>query len=245
MKNKITKKQKEIIVLLYRFRFLNRYQIQQILNHKKPHRINQWLKSLVDKKIIGKNYSKKIGDNTKPAIYYLAVKSKSYLADQLKEDDKLIKRIYGESKRSLRFINHCLISANFYLELKKTHLSKDIFFYTKVDLLSHDYLPDNLPDAYVAIKEGKDIKRYFFEIIDQDTPRFAIRAKIKQYLDYYDNNTWQEVTKHPFPRILILCPNKVIKKYLSNFIPRIAAEENQPDVNFYLSAKLSKWWSAV
>ena len=75
--NNITKKQLEIITLLYRFRFLNRLQIQKLLNQKQKNRINYWLKDLYDKKIIGRNYSKKFGDNIKPAVYYLKTKSKT------------------------------------------------------------------------------------------------------------------------------------------------------------------------
>ncbi|MDD4136218.1 MAG: replication-relaxation family protein [Candidatus Shapirobacteria bacterium] len=240
--NNLTKKQLEIITLLYRFRFLNRSQIQQLLNHKKISQINIWLKNLNDRKIIGRNYSNKLGDNIKPAIYFLKTKSKNYLVNQLEKDDKLMKRIYGEKNRSQKFINHCLLSADFYLSLKKSHLPEEIFFYTKVDLINHDYLPLNHPDAYVAIKNGKRIKRYFLEIIDEGTPRFVIRAKIKQYLEYYSDNTWQEVTHHPFPKILILCPNDLIKKYLYTFIPRIMEEEGQEEIDFYLSTEPSNRW---
>ena len=120
MNNNITKKQTDIIELIYRFRFLSRWQIQRLLNHKQPNRINQWLKEMTEGKIINRNYSKKLGNNIKPAIYYLATKSKNYLKDKLEKDNQLMKRIYGEKKRSAKFINHCLLSADFYLNLKKT-----------------------------------------------------------------------------------------------------------------------------
>ena len=241
-KNKLTKKQLEILILLYRFRFLNRIQIQQLLNHKDPKCINTWLKDLYDKKIIGRNYSTKPIEINKPAIYYLKTKSKSYLKDQLEEDNKMMKRIYGEKKRTPKFVNHCLLSADFYLDLKKSYTPEEIFFYTKIDLINHDYLPPNHPDAYVATKKSKKTKRYFLEIVDEGTPRFIIRAKIKQYLEYYDANTWQEITNHPFPKILILCPNDLIKKFLHSFIPRIMTEENQKKIDFYLSTKPSNRW---
>ena len=240
--NNITKKQLEIIILVYRFRFLNRLQIQKLLNQKQKNRINYWLKDLYDKKIIGRNYSKKFGDNIKPAVYFLKSKSKNYLIDQVEKDTKLTERIYGEKNRSQKFINHCLLSADFYLNLKKSPEDRQIYFYTKIDLLDHDYLPSSHPDAYVATKKNKRLKRYFFEIIDEGTPRFIIRAKIKQYLEYYSDNTWQEVTKHPFPKILILCPNDLIKNYLHSFIPRIIVEEDQEEVDFYLSIKPSNRW---
>lgn len=245
VKENISKKQSEIIELLYRFRFLNRYQIQQLLNHKKISRVNIWLKNLYDRKIISRIYSKESGGNTTSAIYYLKSLSKNYLEDQLKRDNKFLKRVYGEKNRSLKFVNHCLLSADFYLELKKSHLTQEVFFYTKIDLLNYSYLPAKHPDAYVAIKKNKDIKRYFFEIIDEGMPRFTLRAKIKQYLEYFDSNIWVETTKHPFPKILILCPNEVIKKYLHSHISKLMEEENKEDPQIYLSTEASNRWTSA
>ena len=45
----ITPKQQEIPKLIYKFRFLNRIQIQTLLNHKDKRRINSWLKDLSEK----------------------------------------------------------------------------------------------------------------------------------------------------------------------------------------------------
>ena len=94
----------------------------------------------------------------------------------------------------------------------------------------------------MAIKKDKKIKRYFFEIIDDDMPKFILRAKIKQYLEYYESQVWQINTHHPFPKILILCPDETIKKYLHSYIPRIMTEENQDKIDFYLSTQPSTKW---
>ena len=51
-----TPKQLEILLLLYRFRFLNSPQIQAILNHKYHHRIQTWLNDLLTKDYIGQLY---------------------------------------------------------------------------------------------------------------------------------------------------------------------------------------------
>jgi hypothetical protein len=77
--DKLTPKQKEILVFLYRFRFLNRHHIQQILNHKDHRRINTWLKYLSKKNFLGRIYLKKFGSITIPAIYYLKTKSREVL----------------------------------------------------------------------------------------------------------------------------------------------------------------------
>ena len=64
----ITNKQKEILLLLYRFRFLNRIQIQTLLNNKDYKNINLWLKDLTTKNYTGKIFERTPGIN-KPAIY--------------------------------------------------------------------------------------------------------------------------------------------------------------------------------
>ena len=230
-----TPKQLNILLLLYRFRFLNRIQIQKLLNHKDPRRINTWLKDLTGKTIIGRHYSTKLKENTKPAIYYLMTKSKSLLIDQNGVDNKLLlKRIYREKIRSQRFIDHCILLADFYLGLQKTITDEKLHFFTKTDLSTHYYLPYNRPDAYIA-REGKITKRYFLEIIDDGTPRFLIRKKIEQYIEYYDTNIWQDETGHPFPTILFLCPNDLMKDFLHKHISQVMEEEAQVEIDYYLS----------
>ncbi len=231
----ITPKQLEILILLYRFRFLNRQQLQTLLNHQDTKRINTWLKDLTDKTIIGRHYSTKLKENTKPAIYYLLTKSKTFLLGQPPVNDKLLmKRVYREKTRSQRLIDHSVLLANFYLDLLKTVTDEKLSFFTKTDLSTHYYLPYNRPDAYIA-REGKAIKRYFLEIIDDGTPRFMIRKKIEQYIEYYDANTWQERTGHPFPAILFLCPNDLMKNFLHKHLSQVMEEEAQVEIDFYLS----------
>ena len=47
----ITRRQEEILTLIYRFRFINRIQLQRYFNHKDARRINTWLRDLVKKSI--------------------------------------------------------------------------------------------------------------------------------------------------------------------------------------------------
>ena len=68
---KLTKKQQEILRLLYNFRFLNRIQIQALLKHKDPKTINLWLRDLRAKGYVEWIYSTHFAEKTKPAIYYL------------------------------------------------------------------------------------------------------------------------------------------------------------------------------
>jgi hypothetical protein len=240
----VTPKQLEILILLYRFRFLNRLQLQTLLHHKDTKRINTWLKDLTNKTIIGRHYSTKLLENTKPAIYYLMTKSKTLLMGQSNIDNKLLlKRIYREKIRSQKLIDHCILLADFYLDqLKLVKENEELHFFTKTDLSTYYYLPYNRPDAYIAQKIRKNTKRYFLEIIDEGTPRFMIRKKIEQYIEYYDAKTWQERTGHPFPTILFLCPNEIIKEFLHKHLAQVMEEEAGADIDFYLATKEKMEW---
>ena len=236
---KTTPKQLEILLLLYRFRFLNRIQIQQLLNHKDPRRINTWLKDLTERNIIGRKYSKKLLDNTKPAIYHLATKSRKILLNHPDTSEKLLKRVYQEKTRSEKLIRHCLLVADIYFLLKKeTKINKNILhFYTKTDLSKHYYLPYNRPDAYIAVELEDETKRYFLEIIDEGTPRFMLRSKISQYIEYFQEKTWQKRTNHPNPVMLFVCPDENIKTFLHKHIAQVLEEEAEEEIDFYLTTK--------
>ncbi len=234
----ITPKQLEILNHIYRFRFLNRTQLQTLLNHKDTKRINTWLKDLTNKNILGRIYSTKLKENTKPAIYYLATKSRKILLDQEDINNKILNRAYRDKNASQKLIDHCLFLADIYLLLKieSQKNNQELSFYTKTDLTDHNYLPYNRPNAYISLKDKKQAKRYFLEVIDEGTPRFMLRKKISQYIDYFEENIWKNRTLHNNPSLLFICPNQDIKDFLYKHIAQVLEEETS-DLQFFLSLK--------
>lgn len=234
----ITPKQLEILILIYRFRFLNRTQIQTLLNHKDAKRINTWLKDLTEKNTLGRIYSTKLKENTKPAIYYLATKSRKILLEQHNTNKKILNRAYREKNASQKLISHCIFLADIYLLLKNedTKNNQELSFYTKTDLADHKYLPYNRPDGYISLKNKNHTKRYFLELIDEGTPRFMLRKKISQYIEYFEEGTWKNRTLHDNPSLLFICPNQIIKDFLNKHIAQVLEEETS-DLQFFLSLK--------
>lgn len=236
---KLKPRQEEILIYLYRFRYLNRSQIQKLLNHKHFNRIIIWLNQLATEGYIRKYYNPKT--ITVAARYSLGLKARKYLLQKCTEkgskiQSKLLNRIWREPKLSEQFHSHCLFLADIYLSLltltNKTNAV--LHFFTKTDLHGHDYLPNPHPDAYIAIKEkhGKT-KRYFLDIFDPLPPRMVLRRRIKQYVDYFDDNIWQEYTKHSFPQIILVSPDERSKRYLFRFIQKMM--EYTTDLKFHLS----------
>jgi hypothetical protein len=131
-----------------------------------------------------------------------------------------------------------LFLADIFLLLQQSSLKNkhELHFFTKTDLASHYYLPYNRPDAYIAIKESDQTKRYFLEIIDEGTPRFMIRKRILQLIEYFDEDTWKRATEHQNPSVLLVCPNQQVYVFLQKHIAQVLEEETS-DVQFFLSLK--------
>ena len=217
----ITNKQKEIIDLVFKFRFINRHQIQKLFNHKDPRRINTWLKNLVSKNYLGRIYSNKLLENTKPAIYYLANngiilersnKGEEYQVENEQLEFKHMKKFYEDKHASQIFITHCVAIAEFYTQLKEVERNskKDTLEYdveTKTEMwiykqLHHDANEDfsetkqSIPDLYIEkIKNPYDKtiqpQTYFLELFDPHVPRYAIVHKIKQFIQMRENGSWE------------------------------------------------------
>jgi hypothetical protein len=130
---KLTKKQQEILRLLYGFRFLNRIQIQALLRHKDPKTVNLWLRDLRTKGYAEWIYSTHFAEKTKPAIYYLGLNGVRYLRTltrKSKDDDgkvvalptyptEELRKRYKEPTRSQTYIDRCILVADCCLALER------------------------------------------------------------------------------------------------------------------------------
>lgn len=232
----ITKKQIEILLLVYTFRFLHTYQLQQLLNHKKPNQIKVWLRDLTEKEYLNRDYKRHIfGENTKPALYSLTKKARAVLKTKKECELSLLNRIYRESERSQTFKQRCLLIADIYLSLLEQRKDNEtIYFATQADLSRQDYLPERLIDAYLAITKPNNTKRYFLEIIDDHFSKGKIIGKIRKYVAFYESGLWEENTDAPFPAVVFICPHENIQKWLQRVLTK-KLEEEQIEVDFYVT----------
>lgn len=231
----ITSKQLDILRLIYKFRFLNRHQIQVLLKHKSFNRINVWLSQLVKDEVVNRIYSRAFGENTKPAIYYLNVKSKRFLTGLEGYSPLGFTWVYRERGRSEKFIDHCISVVNLYIQLLASSDYKLIQFHSKTELLLANHLITPAPDAYIALeKPSKETQRLFLDIIDPGVPRYAIRKRIWDYFEYAEGKEWESATGHIFPSILVVCPNDFIRNYLYRLIKGISSDSAE-QINFYLT----------
>jgi len=232
--------QLNILHYLYRFRFLNSSQLQRLLNHNNIRLTNYHLKALTNQNFIGKHYSRSLGLANQPAVYYLSSAIIKILSESPDFDKRALKRIYREKIRSQQFIVHASYLAEYFLFLRSESekSAHTLYFFTKTDLLAHPYLIHPLPDAYFAhVDTAGQTKRYLVEIVEDSSPRFALRKRIEQYCDYIDDGKFSEATGHDFPTLLFICPGFASMIYLKKHLERIYEETSLDQIEIYIATK--------
>ena len=223
---KLTNKQQEIIKLLYRFRFLNRIQVQALMGHKDYKTINMWLKDLRQKQYIEWIYSTHYAERTKPAIYYLGINGIRYLKTLKSDDDspayplEELRKRYRESFRSLTFIDRCQMLADCCLTLRQDSTEKKYYFYeTEADYLRENSYYHFLGDSefihpqlsfslekQTGKEESVTTRSFLLEIFDATLPRYRVKKRLSNYVEYLDSGDWECDTVDELPIILLVCP---------------------------------------
>lgn len=240
---KISNKQQQILSLIYRFRFLNRIQIQSLLNHKDYKTINLWLKDLNQKEYLGKIYSTKFIENTKPAIYYIALNGIRYLKS-LGYPASQLKKLYIEKDRTNNFIELSQFIADIYLDLlKSSNTGFQVATASELaDPTSLCYFLNNLQPNLVFTKETtakkKSLTKYYIvQIFEPKFPIYSIRKRIKEYFDFYFANEWENNMSADFPTLFFICPDLSKLIYIKRFTKKLLGEYDDIDLNVLFAEK--------
>ena len=246
----ITQKQQEITLLHYRFRFLNRLQIQKFLNHKDKKTINMWLKDLTAKEYLKRIYDPDtFGENTKLAIYFTGINGIRFFKIQEHLSPAIIRKLYTENKRKEPFIERCILLGDICLNLlKEANGQVSYSFETASDYALDDSpfhfltteLGDHAPDL-VYIQETtkqkgskKKTKTYYLvSIIDATLPVYKRRSRIKKYLELYFTNGWENNINTPFPILRFISPTKAAMIKTKRSIKKLL-EQNQDPEDFHI-----------
>jgi hypothetical protein len=209
---KTTTKQQDILKLLYRYRFVDRIQIQVLMGHKDKRRIGAWLKDLREKHYIEWIYSTDFAEKTKPAIYYLGINGIRLLRTlDIYPPEELRKR-YRESSRQPDFIARCLLIAGCGVNLEaKTTGNMRYSFVTAADYTDPDndyYFLTELQPHLCFMKQSLRAKAsYLVEVFDPTTPRYKVKKRLKDYVIYLTSGDWERATQDDEPPVvLIACP---------------------------------------
>jgi hypothetical protein len=230
----ITQQQIKILIRIFAYRFVTTAQLQQVLSKKQIQQVQQRLNLLLKRGYIGRNFSNHDRLTGEYASYYLLPKGMSVLkqAKDYTLNPKVFHNIYKDKTASSRFINHCIGLGDISCSLKRLHGS-NLEYFTKNDLIDYDYFPDPRPDAYLRIgadtKIIKERSEHFLEYCEEIVPFFVYRKRIKQYVEFVDDELWEEATNRKSPTIRLVAETPVLQRRLQRFIKKYLN-------NFYLTA---------
>src|SRR6266702_192693 len=185
----ITPKQQAILKLIYRYRFLNRIQIQTLLNHKDKRRIISWLKDLRDKQYVDWHYNgTDFIAKSQPGIYYLSLNGIRYLRSRDIHPSEELRKRYKEPTRTQVFIERCLLITDccIALQAKSNHELKYgcVLPADYVDPNNaYNFLNDLKPHLCFLKQDDDQTTGYLLEVLDLLMPRYAIKKRIKDYVE--------------------------------------------------------------
>lgn len=210
---KITNQQQAILQLLYKHRFLDRTHIQVLMHHKDKPRIITWLKDLREKQYIDWIYdSNDFANKTKPAIYYLNLNGIRYLRTLNEYQPTELRKRYKESAREQSFIDRCLLLADCCVTLEAKSMDNMQYSYVlEADYINpdseHRFLNELKPQLCFTKQEGAKQTTYLVEVFDTTSPRYMLKKRIKDYIEYLDSGEWEAETRDDNPPIaLVACP---------------------------------------
>jgi hypothetical protein len=238
----ITKKQQDILKLLYAYRYLDRKQIQLSLNHTDKRRVISWLKDLREKKYVEWIYSTDFVEKTKPAIYYLGINGIRYLKTLDRYPIEELRKRYRDTGRSRTFIDRSLLVADCCLSLRAINTngtSQASFNYipetSYIDpdhdyhwLAEHEVLRPNLC-IVKRNKQGTITANYLLEIFDSSLPRYRMRYRLKKYVTYLEDGEWEG--DDPAPIILLACPTITELIYAKRSTKKLIEDTYEDDLH--------------
>jgi len=231
---KITSKQIEILNLVYKYRFLNRIQIQAFLNHKDHRRINSWLKDLTEKEYLEKIYSSSAVISMSPTIYYAGINAIRYFKLLDQDNNSYLKKLYRDNERTENFIAEQLLIVNSCLHLIERNKKRGVHyeFLTAADVTSNSlykFVEDLSPQLIFTKKTKSEFKQFVLVILDSAQPKYMIKKKMKNYIEFFFTNEWEENTKQTFPTILFSCQTLALMIYAKRSMRWLLDDYQNPE----------------
>jgi hypothetical protein len=259
----LTTKQGEILKLIYNYRFLNRIQIQTLMNHKDYKRINVWLKDLREKQYVEWIYSTHFAEKTKPAVYYLGINGIRILKTTGDYSVEELRKRYRESSRSQTYIDRCILLADccitleskrtktkrYYYETEARYLENSYYHFIADSELIHPHLIFSKDKYNGSSDEATTLDSYLLEVFDATLPRYRIKKRLTDYVKYFDeeDSEWKDETNgDKLPIILLVCPRTSDLIYAKRRTRGLIAEEwehddeDRPHIRFATTDKLKE-----
>lgn len=238
MKNEtkaLTKKQREILTLVYRFRFVTAHDVARYVGQEYSQSARKRLGQLVELGYLAKRQN---------SSYYLLHRSVEYYATaqciklfrELIEDhsNRELNQIYVRPQVSDRFVLRSVNQFSLYIKLRKL-FGNQLRYTTKpqLNIDTYDYFPQPLPDGFMTIKSSDASipdQHFFVEYFDEAVSIGIHSRQIRKYIQYEESGDW-DATDLPFPTVLIICQTEQLLRFAQKRV-RYICETKSSNISF-------------
>jgi hypothetical protein len=224
------------------------------MGHKDYRRINAWLSDLRDNRYVEWIYSTDFLEKSKPGIYYLGLSGIRWLKEHQDHPIEEYRKRYRESSRSPGFVEQCVLVANccvamnaknadgsgksdahylYATQADYTDPESDYHFLSESDLIR----PQLVLEKTVETKDDVTGATRFIEIIEATMPRYRVRKRLKNYIEYLEDGYWQDVTNEgePNPIAMFVCPTLTDLIYCKRATKRLLEEKWGEDIRMWFT----------
>jgi len=224
---KLTKKQLDILFLVFCFRFVNVNVLADYYDQKYPGSIRRLLEVLRRCNYLDRNFNALYKLEHRPAEYFATTKAIPLLRKNFPQLSVLeLHQLYNRSSASTRFIARSL--AIFKISNLFEHLYGDRLSFTTKPLLNiekFDYFPKPLPDAFITLDSDKLGEHHFFAEYFDDGVSIGIHSrKIVNYMKYKESGEWND-TGLDFPAVIIICQSPALLKQAEKRVRYLERQE--------------------
>lgn len=209
---KLTRKQLQILHIVFKFRFVTSILLAQYLTTDKGS-LYKRLKILLNMGLLVKDYDPHWRIDRNPAEYSLSPVALKLLREE-GLDAKTLHSMYN-NKRILRSARQqCLDIMQLTCALKQQY-GDEFYYYTANDLARQDEFPIPRPSLYLTrVEPSSELSNgYFIELYHTAQP-FIVRARFKALLQHFDDEGWPD---GEYPILLFILETERQEKNFSKF----------------------------
>lgn len=211
-------KQIHLLKLTYKFRFISAPLLAKFRETDRAV-TGSALRTLFEKKYLGRHYDKSYKLQGKGAAYFLAARGLKYLRTEPGMNEEVLRAMYKNKSLSRKFVDHNLDVAEAYLALRNSY-PETFNLFTKSEQHTFDYFPDPRPDLYLnRIKQKSSHNEYMLDVFT-DAPLFIIKKRAAAYMEHYDSGDWEGGSDADYPGVLMVVKDSGMEKQLQQHLSR-------------------------
>lgn len=226
MPRKLNQNQIDVLLLVYKFRYVTSNLLTQKLKLQHRNSINSRLQILEDQEYIGRRYDKSYKMMNKPASYFMLPKGFAALRSMDGISNTALKNMYKDAEATEGFVERNLAIFGIYNKLEGI-FGQRFDMFSKNELTGMEDMPETLPDGLIRLKtsDSSRVKErlFFLHLAEERQPLFAISNVITKQLAYGDSEDWNDLFGKP-PAVILICDAPTLERRLHRQAGRVEDE---------------------